>query len=164
MESTIPDLSPTQPPVPPKKLMTVEERAEGTVGWHVYQTYIKAANNPWLILATLGSFMIANFAQIGQLYVVSAWTSDIGYKKRLVSFQLLVSCDALELLTVCRPLGVYLGGVTFMASAVAVFTWLRTYISYILGAQASKSLHYDLAKRVVRAPLSYFGNSRVLVL
>lgn len=122
----------------PKKLIVAEERSEGAVGWSIYKQYIAVARSPLLIFAILASFAVANFAQIGQLWVVSAWTSDIGYKK--------------------FPLSVYLCGMASMAVAVAFFNWSRTFMTYIVGTNASKALHFSMAKKVLKAPLSYFGN------
>lgn len=43
---------------PVVKLMTVEERGEGAVGWGVYQSYFQAANKPLLIVCLLLSFVL----------------------------------------------------------------------------------------------------------
>ena len=124
-----------------RKLMTVEERAEGAVNLSVYQAYIKAASNPTLLFLIMVSFTFANASQILQQWVVAAWTSDAGYVK--------------------RPLAVYLGGVSFMAACVAFFNWSRTYIQCLLGAAASRKLHKDMTRQVLMAPLSYFESTPI---
>ena len=43
---------------PVAKLMTVEERGEGAVGWDVYRGYFKAANRPILIVCLILSFVL----------------------------------------------------------------------------------------------------------
>lgn len=43
---------------PVAKLMTVEERGEGAVGWGVYKSYFQAANKPLLIVCLLLSFVL----------------------------------------------------------------------------------------------------------
>jgi hypothetical protein len=121
----------------PKKLITAEERGEGAVGLGVYRSYLKASNKPALIALVLVSFVLANASQIGQQWVVSLWTTDVGYKK--------------------HPLGLYLGGVALMALAVAVFNWSRTYFAVMIGSAASRTLHNNMVKRVLTAPLGYFG-------
>ena len=40
------------------KLMTVEERGEGAVGWNVYQSYFQAANKPVLLVCLMLSFFL----------------------------------------------------------------------------------------------------------
>jgi ABC-type multidrug transport system fused ATPase/permease subunit len=127
----------------PKKLMTTEERGEGAVSWAVYRHYIKSAKSPLLIAMMIISFMLANAAQIGQLWIVSAWTSDMGYKR--------------------FPLAIYLLSMSMAATGVALFNWARTYFAYIIGANASKQMHYEMARRVLRAPLSFFGEFSIIV-
>lgn len=43
---------------PVVKLMTLEERGEGAVGWDVYQSYFQAANKPLLLVCLLLSFVL----------------------------------------------------------------------------------------------------------
>ena len=45
---------------PVVKLMTVEERGEGAVGWNVYQSYFNAANKPFLVVCLLMSFILGD--------------------------------------------------------------------------------------------------------
>lgn len=45
---------------PVAKLMTVEERGEGAVGWNVYQSYFNAANKPFLVVCLLMSFILGD--------------------------------------------------------------------------------------------------------
>lgn len=124
-----------------KKLMTVEEKGEGAIGWPIYREYIKASRNTALIALIVLSFALANTSQIGQQWLVAAWTSDLDYRK--------------------RPMAVYLGGISVMAMSVAVFNWARVFIAYILGSEASKRLHYQMIGRVLRAPLSFFESTPV---
>lgn len=126
-----------------RKLMTVEDRAEGAVGWDVYKSYIKAANRPLLLFAAISSFVLSNVFQILQQWIVAAWTSDAGYVK--------------------RSLPVYLGSVAAMAGFVAGFTWLRTFLAVAFGASASRTIHSSMARRVLSAPLQYFGKFFIFV-
>ena len=43
---------------PAVKLMTLEERGEGAVGWNVYQSYFQAANKPLLLVCLMLSFFL----------------------------------------------------------------------------------------------------------
>lgn len=131
--------SKTPQPLPPKKLMTVEERGEGAVSLSVYKAYIDAARKPTLLVLIIASFLMANASQILQQWVVAAWTSDVGYVK--------------------RPLAVYLGGVTFMAALVAFSNWTRTVFQVLIGASASQTLHENMIKKVLSAPLNYFEST-----
>lgn len=45
---------------PVAKLMTVEERGEGAVGWNIYQSYFNAANKPVLVVCLLLSFILGD--------------------------------------------------------------------------------------------------------
>jgi len=117
--------------------MTIEDRAEGAVGWSTYKSYLTAASDPVLMMTVIAAFILANASQIGQQWLVAAWTTDVDYSR--------------------HPLSVYLGSITAMAAAVAFFKWVRTYVSCLLGTLASKSLHFKLLRRVLNAPLNYFG-------
>jgi ABC-type multidrug transport system fused ATPase/permease subunit len=119
------------------RLMTKEERAEGSVGMHIYSSYLQAANKPLLMLCMLAAFILSNASQILQQWVVAAWTSDVGYVK--------------------RPLGVYLASISFMATCVGAFTYLRTYLQVYIGAAASRTIHRRMIGQILGAPLSYFG-------
>merc|ERR1711871_475374 len=128
------------PPLPGKgKLTTVEERAEGTVSKDVYLSYLNSAGKPFLIFITLLSFVLANFSQISQQWIVAAWTSDPLYQK--------------------NSLRVYLGGVACMATGVALFNYLRTYVGCLFGVAASKVMHWKMISTMLRAPLSYFEST-----
>lgn len=125
----------------PIRLTTVEERGEGAVSRVAYGKYLRAANSPLLVLAILTSFFFANASQLGQQWVIAAWTADIGYQK--------------------RSLAMYLTGVTFMAAMVGFFNWARAYLSVVIGALASGSIHRNLVKSVLRAPLSFFESTPI---
>jgi hypothetical protein len=118
-------------------LINKEERGEGSVGWDIYESYFKASNKPFLLVLVLLSFLLANASQVLQQWVVAVWTSDTGYAK--------------------RPLPMYLGSVGAMAFCVAFFNWSRTFFGVLLGAESSQTLHSQMARAVLNAPLSYFG-------
>jgi hypothetical protein len=107
------------------------------VGMHIYSSYLQAANKPLLMLCMLAAFILSNASQILQQWVVAAWTSDVGYVK--------------------RPLGVYLASISFMATCVGAFTYLRTYLQVYIGAAASRTIHRRMIGQILGAPLSYFG-------
>jgi hypothetical protein len=123
------------------KLMTLEERGEGAIGWGVYRSYFKSASKPWLLVALLFSFILGNTSQIFQQWIVAAWTSDVGYVK--------------------RPLGVYLGGVALMAFSVTFFNWARTLLGVLVGTSASRTIHRNMARQVLGAPLGFFESTPV---
>lgn len=116
--------------------MTTEERAEGAVGFDVYKSYLDAGNKPWLIAITIMSFVLANFTQLYQQWIVAAWTSDPLYQKHTLRF--------------------YLSGVAVMASGVALFNYLRTFVGCLFGVSASKVMHLEMISRILRAPLGFF--------
>ncbi|RYG70087.1 ATP-binding cassette domain-containing protein [archaeon] len=120
-----------------KALMTKEERAEGAVSAKVYWNYLLEAKKPILFALMMLAFMLANASTILQQWVVAAWACDASYK--------------------LHTLPTYLTAVAGMASSVAGFTYLRTYLQCRLGAVASESLHNKMMKKVLNAPLNYFG-------
>lgn len=140
--ATAPLLTRSTPVVPPslrrvKTIMSKEERAEGAVGLSVYRDYLLEARRPGLLLLMTLAFLVANASTILQQYVVAAWTGDVFYRKHSLPF--------------------YLKGVAGMASSVAGFTFLRTYLFTLIGASASSSLHAKMVSRLLSAPLHYFG-------
>ena len=52
-----------------------------------------------------------------------------------------------------------LAGTGMMAACVAFFNWSRTYIQCLLGAAASRTLHRDMTRQVLMAPLSFFEST-----
>lgn len=89
------------------------------------------------MLCMVAAFILSNASQILQQWVVAAWTSDVGYVK--------------------RPLGVYLASISFMATCVGAFTYLRTYLQVYIGAAASRTIHRKMIAQILGAPLSFFG-------
>eukprot|EP00981_Chlorochromonas_danica_P011662 scaffold4203_cov166-Ochromonas_danica.AAC.8 len=124
-----------------KTIMSKEERAEGAVGLSVYRDYLLEARRPGLLLLMTLAFLVANASTILQQYVVAAWTGDVFYRKHSLLF--------------------YLKGVAGMASSVAGFTFLRTYLFTLIGASASSSLHAKMVSRLLSAPLHYFESTPV---
>lgn len=124
---------------PPSTLMTVEERGEGAVSAGMYAAYLNAAKKPVLMALIIASFFVANTNQLLQQWVVGVWTSDVGYVK--------------------RPLWHYLAANAATAVGVAMFTWTRTYLGCLFGVAASETLHNNMVKKVLGAPLSFFGES-----
>ena len=112
-----------------------------SVSLEAYKSYFRAAGRPMLLVLVLLSFVLANASQVVQQWVVALWTSDTGY--------------------IQRPLPVYLGSVALMAAFVALFNWSRTYFGVLLGAESSRTLHSQMTKSVMNAPLSYFGTNQI---
>jgi len=123
----------------PKKLMTSEDRVRGAVKRSVYMDYLRNMHAPLQIAIMLGSYVVANGAQLAQQYVVTLWSSDPTYKK--------------------APLAVYSGGVALMAVCVAAFNFFRTYLSLVLGIRASTNMHNSLLYRVMGAPTAFFDTT-----
>lgn len=125
----------------PVKLMTKEDRGEGAVGWDVYRSYLTATGSPVLVSLVFASIITSSFSQVLQQGVVAAWTSDPTYSR--------------------HSLPLYLFGVGAAAVGVAFFTYMRTFLSCLVGMRASETLHGLLVSRILRAPLSYFESTPV---
>ena len=49
-----------------------------------------------------------------------------------------------------------------MAFSVAFFNWARTLLGVLIGSAASREIHSNMSKKVLRAPLGFFGTIIVI--
>lgn len=127
----------------PVSLVTQEEREVGAVKADVYIKYVRAAGG-WLKLAfVVLFFVLSSGMNLATGIWISLWTSDTSYERQGEGF--------------------YIGGYALFAVLVGVFTFCRSYLLATFGVQASKTMHTDLLKSILRAPMSFFDTTPVSI-
>ena len=121
-----------------KLASTDDQMSTEAVPLRTYVSYMKSVRNPYLIAAMLASYLMVNGAQFYQQYVVAKWT-EVGSS---------AISSALG--------GTYLRSLARAALVVSTFLWLRSYFLMKVGVRASRRLHHNMLKSVIRAPLGFF--------
>ncbi|KAF9974092.1 Canalicular multispecific organic anion transporter 2 [Actinomortierella ambigua] len=120
------------------ELVGEEKMAVGSVGWHIYAIYAKAASLRYSAFVVI-TFVIAQACQIGTNVWLKHWTSPASTNS-----------------SVALLLGIY-------ALLVLVFAFLNViagFSSMVLAAlRASERLHENLLSSLLRLPMSYFDTT-----
>ncbi len=133
----------------PQELMEKEEIAKGAVPLAGYVRYLKAGGGLLAFSVCYFAFMSSIFLQVFQSYWISMWSTDAtplngtvvktAYSDHTKTF--------------------YLVGYALLAFVLAVVTYVRTVLLARIGVSASKKLHEDLTKRILKAPTSFFDTT-----
>jgi ATP-binding cassette subfamily C (CFTR/MRP) protein 1 len=123
-----------------KTLMTVEEKNEGAVSSAYYWRYIAAGgslaiNIPVLFLA----YTVNQGSQLVSNYWITYWSSDSSYAR--------------------HDMGFYMGIFVALGVASAIFAFMRVLVMLYMGVRASRTLHAELIRTILRAPLSFFDTT-----
>ena len=127
---------------PQKQLSTDDTMSTGAIPRSTYLTYFRSVKNPLLIVLALGMYFAANGSQFFQQLIVAKWTeaSTAGGIAAAVSSK-------------------YLRQLIYAALGVSVTIYIRSYLTMILGARASKTIHEAMTKSVFGAPISFFSST-----
>ena len=106
-----------------KALMTVEERATGSVSWGVYAEYARAGGGIWVIPAIILSVIACNGVNIATSLWLSFWTSN---KYGLTE-------------------GAYVGIYAALGASQAVFFFIFGYALTMTGNRAAGNLHMKVS-------------------
>ena len=132
---------------PANKLMQQEERALGAVTGGVYSAYIRRGGGfgsmvPLLLLHLLTTGLFA----LSPLWI-GFWTADATP----------MSEDDEPYSTL--PFAAFVGGYVAIGLMMALMTFIRTVLMAFFCLRASRTLHDQLVRRVMRAPLSFFDTT-----
>lgn len=123
-----------------KKLMSVEEKAEGAVKTEYYWRYFASGGNPYLnIFLMFVAYLLGQLAQIVSQWWITFWTSDKSY--------------------IAHPMGFYMGIYVAVGVGAALFAFMRVVVQSLMGIKASRSLHSNLLNAILKAPMSFFDTT-----
>jgi len=122
------------------EVMSVDESMSTKgVPLSAYVSYLKSVGSPILVFMTVISYLMVNGAQFYQQLVVAKWT-EVGKTEALA--------------VVLR--GKYLASITKAAVVVSAFLWLRSFFLMQVGVKASRHLHTNMLRSIIRAPIAFF--------
>ena len=132
---------------PATKLMQQEERALGAVTGGVYSSYIRRGGGFGFMVPLLLLHLITTGLTTWSSLWVGFWTADAAP----------TSEDDEPYSTL--PFAAYVGGYAAIGLMVALMTFIRTVLMSLFCLRASRTLHDQLVRRVMRAPLSFFDTT-----
>lgn len=118
------------------KIISVEERAVGSVSWHVYKKYFQAVGGYALVTLIICSYLVESGSKVVADWWLSYWTGQpiSGEKKYLIIYVL-----------------IGLGGVCI--------TLMRAVLLAYGGLRSAKTLHDNMLYKVVHAPVQFFDTT-----
>ena len=132
---------------PASKLMQQEERALGAVTGGVYRAYIRRGGGLGVMLPLLLLHLLTTGLTTWSSLWVGFWTADAA------------PMDEEDAAYSTLPFGAYVGGYAAIGLMVALMTFVRTVLMSLFCLRASRALHDQLVRRVMRAPLSFFDTT-----
>lgn len=121
------------------KMMSVEEREEGSVSWRVYWEYIVALGGIVLVSLILAAYISDQGSSIMSNWWLSYWSDN--ESKNSVWF--------------------YLGIYAAIGGGNTLFVLIRSILFAYGGLNSAKSLHEKLLHRILRAPMAFFDTTPV---
>lgn len=120
--------------------MMAEEKKEGAVALAVYLRYFRAAGWVWLTLSVVVfAYAVSQFAQLVSQWWLTLWSSDTGYSEHPVHF--------------------YQGIYALIGVGAAISGGIRVLVMNGMGVRASRRLHAQLLRAVLRAPLTWYDTT-----
>ena len=131
-----------------KKLMTEENREQGSVSWSTYIQYSRGGGSIMLALFVFGMFVFVTLIKTFSDYFLSFWIgkgdgnggNDITKNPNLTAYIVIYSMSAV---------------------ALVLFQCVRGYIFNYCTLRSSSYMHHTLFDRVISAPMSFFDSTPV---
>ena len=120
------------------KLDNIQERP---IPWKVYQRYLTESISKSFLFGIFLIYLLANSSQFIQQWIVTAWMNDTNYQKATL-FQ-------------------YLIGLGIMSLGEGIFSYLRSFLSSLFGVIVGKQIHHQMIRKILSAPLTYFGKEKI---
>eukprot|EP00026_Physarum_polycephalum_P000464 Phypoly_transcript_00465.p1 GENE.Phypoly_transcript_00465~~Phypoly_transcript_00465.p1 ORF type:complete len:1411 (+),score=128.73 Phypoly_transcript_00465:182-4414(+) len=131
------DEKPTTTKLANSKIIAVEERAVGSVSWHVYKKYFKAVGGYSLVALIVFFYFLESMSKVAADWWLSYWTSQTS---KIVEH---------------RYLAIY---VLFGVGGIVV-TLSRALLLAYGGLRSAKTLHDDMLYKVAHAPVQFFDTT-----
>ncbi|GAO49019.1 hypothetical protein SAICODRAFT_7613 [Saitoella complicata NRRL Y-17804] len=136
-EATKPAVEKKAAGVPGKGLMQAEERNTGAVKLEVYTTFARSGGGLWVIPAILALVAVTQCANVANNLWLSYWSEDRFGKSN----------------------GFYIGIYSGFGAVQALLQFMLGAGLVIIGNKATQVMHANAAKRVMRAPMSFFDTT-----
>ncbi|KAI8094907.1 P-loop containing nucleoside triphosphate hydrolase protein [Gilbertella persicaria] len=157
------------------KLTKDEERAEGSVTWSVYKTYIFASGGYWFWIAVLFLFCLCQGCVLAQDYWIKVWSAAYGNHPQVdanatfvdnTAFSVLGQNTVIQVYTeaIKNPaqqvdVAYYLGIYSLIGVIAAVMTALRMAVLFNGSLKASRRIHSQLLERILRAKVRFYDTT-----
>jgi ATP-binding cassette, subfamily C (CFTR/MRP), member 1 len=122
-----------------KALTTKEEREAGAVKSQVYLKYLKAGGGYLRFAVVYLAFILCSGISLLTTIWIALWSADTSYVRHTQGF--------------------YLGLYSGTAVLLGVVTFFRSYLLATFGVRASKTLHKNLLRSILRAPMSFYDTT-----
>ncbi|KAG0006856.1 hypothetical protein BGZ65_002794 [Modicella reniformis] len=134
------------------KLTEDEKKAEGAVEWKVYKTYLVASGGVlfWSVLVLL--FAIREVIDVGQNAWLAVWTNKMAETTGSFVFKSVQSL---------ADVNFYLGVYVLLSIFTMVFAGFTNYYVILGGLAASRRLHEQLLRKIIRARVRFFDTTPI---
>ena len=122
------------------KLLEVEEREEGQIGWDVYKRYISAGGNTIFYLIAPLAFIATQSIQTGSDFWLARWSNHL-YDSHSFST------------------GFWLGIYGMLVGCSTMAMVARTTTMSLFGIRSSRRLHHDLARSILSKSIGWFDRT-----
>ncbi|KNE64154.1 hypothetical protein AMAG_09200 [Allomyces macrogynus ATCC 38327] len=148
-------------PVKEHKLISDEEKAQGSVEWKVYATYIAAAGGAiwWAVL--LSTLFIPQFLNVAQDWWLKTWAQAYTRTGVYVTYALpsaITTAFAMDPSTSDVDVDYYLLVYLGLSTLNIAVQWFQNMLEMSRSMAASTKLHDVLLERVLGAPISWFDS------
>ncbi|KAJ3359292.1 hypothetical protein GGF32_009501 [Allomyces javanicus] len=143
--------SDTQPAAATHKLIQDEERAQGSVAWSVYATYVRQSGGIWRWVLLLATMAIPQFLDVAQQWWIERWAQAYSAPRPAPQSSSTSAVDVNYFLL--GYMGLCLANI-FVQNAFNVLEMLRS-------MTASRRLHDMLLQSILGAPMTWFDSTPV---
>ncbi|KAJ3368117.1 hypothetical protein GGF31_006825 [Allomyces arbusculus] len=144
--------SDTQPVIGTHKLIHDEERAQGSVAWGVYATYVRHSGGIWRWVLLLGTMAIPQFLDLAQQWWIERWAQTYSAPPRP---------DAQSASTSAVDVSYFLLGYMGLCLANIFVQNAFNVLEMFRSMTASRKLHDMLLQSILGAPMTWFDSTPV---
>lgn len=171
------------------RLVQEEEKAQGSVDWRVYKTYLDSLGPWWYWLLIVVGFIVQQGTQVFQSYWIRAWAASYGTRKADIILhrqtfaagsqsmiwghyvvsgfpQMSIANHSIELTSIGDSISgqndmFYIIGYSIIGFTYVLFSFGRSLLVFYGGLRASRVLFEKLLASVTRAKLRFFDTTPI---